>query len=887
MTVNQTGFRVDANINPFEQAMRRMVTAARDGQSGVGSAMGGLRQVTEGLRGAVMQLGAAYVGVQGAVNFVKTADQVVLLNARLKLVTGSIEAAGEAQKELYKVAQSLKVPYTELVSSFARIMPAVKELGGGVREATALSEILVSTARLSGATTQEAAASAQQFAQALGSGVLQGDELRSILENNQALGRALAQALGVSVGELRKLGSEGKLTADLVANALLGQIDNIKAQTQELPLTVGAAWIKVKNAFVLMIEEFERGTSVMASLGKMIEGLVPAMSRLTTEFSVGTKVFGGFWAALRGAGGMNPFKSVSDQVISLQKEVTSLEADLLRQQKAGSDTSGLQQALDMQRKRLEYAKEIRAIENNRLAAASAADPSNYGNEGGVRTGGTAPAPLKTLTGTGKPADKGKAAKEISQIPLYEAELAKRIETFEKAAQAEGTLRQFSRAEEAAYWKEVSTRAELSAEDKARAEKRWRDLERTLRNDAFTVEMTELEQRKQAAQNNLAQRIALAQQAHDKTVAMFGAESKEAAAAYAKVLDEKRRQAQQTLQLDDLMAQRRRDKALADVELDRMDAQHKVAMGQMTQQQLLVQQQQFEERMHAIRLQYLQQAQAAVDPERDPIRKAQIDAQIEQLELQHRQRLKGIKDQLTAQQAGPERNMFDGMQNAFSSAATDMLTRAQTLRQGLTSIYGSISSVFLQEIVSKPLAMLAARAIRESALYKMMANMAIMNQLKASGGVVAAKGGETMAVGGMNAAQAGSGTFAALAAIPVIGPALAAAAGPLMFATVMAMVSRGMGGGGSTTTTTTRIPSASGGFDIPRGLNPLTQLHEQEMVLPAHIANPLRDSLAQGGGAGQGGDAAPVVIHTTGGDFVHKRDLAKLLTTMRRDYRFQT
>jgi hypothetical protein len=180
-------------------------------------------------------------------------------------------------------------------------------------------------------------------------------------------------------------------------------------------------------------------------------------------------------------------------------------------------------------------------------------------------------------------------------------------------------------------------------------------------------------------------------------------------------------------------------------------------------------------------------------------------------------------------------------------------------------------------------MTAVRAIRESALYKMMAGAQVTAQGAASAAVVAAKTGETAAVVGANAAQAASGAAASQASVPWVGPALAMAAAAAMMSFVM-----GMGGkGGSTTTTTTRIPSASGGFDIPRGLNPLTQLHEQEMVLPAHIANPLRDSLAQGGGAGQGGDAAPVVIHTTGGDFVHKRDLAKLLTTMRRDYRFQT
>jgi hypothetical protein len=39
-----------------------------------------------------------------------------------------------------------------------------------------------------------------------------------------------------------------------------------------------------------------------------------------------------------------------------------------------------------------------------------------------------------------------------------------------------------------------------------------------------------------------------------------------------------------------------------------------------------------------------------------------------------------------------------------------------------------------------------------------------------------------------------------------------------------------------------VSSAEGGFDIPTGVNPLTQLHQEEMVLPARFANPLRDVL---------------------------------------------
>lgn len=91
-----------------------------------------------------------------------------------------------------------------------------------------------------------------------------------------------------------------------------------------------------------------------------------------------------------------------------------------------------------------------------------------------------------------------------------------------------------------------------------------------------------------------------------------------------------------------------------------------------------------------------------------------------------------------------------------------------------------------------------------------------------------------------AVQAAAASAAAQAAfsqagIPIIGPALAVGASAAVFGLVSAYLDR--------------IPSARGGFDIPAGINPLTQLHEREMVLPASIAEPLRAQLASGGGGG--------------------------------------
>jgi hypothetical protein len=90
-----------------------------------------------------------------------------------------------------------------------------------------------------------------------------------------------------------------------------------------------------------------------------------------------------------------------------------------------------------------------------------------------------------------------------------------------------------------------------------------------------------------------------------------------------------------------------------------------------------------------------------------------------------------------------------------------------------------------------------------------------------------------------AAAAAAAAFHAFADVPVVGPALGAAAAA---ATFVAVESFGA------------LASASGGYDIGDE-NPLVQAHAREMILPASIAEPLRGMIAGGGAGGAGGAGA--------------------------------
>lgn len=105
--------------------------------------------------------------------------QTVLRCSTLALLIcfGTAEEVKTIKGELYDAAQRLQVGYAEMSNAAARMLPSLQEMGKGTADAVKLSEILMTTAKLSGASTQEATSAAQQFSQAPGSGVLNGDEL--------------------------------------------------------------------------------------------------------------------------------------------------------------------------------------------------------------------------------------------------------------------------------------------------------------------------------------------------------------------------------------------------------------------------------------------------------------------------------------------------------------------------------------------------------------------------------------------------------------------------------------------------------------------------------------------------------------------------------------
>ena len=149
----------------------------------------------------------------------QTADAFTLIQNRLKLVTTGTEDLAHVTQQLLDISNRTRTAFQENADLYNRVAIATKGLGVEQKQLLQFTESLNQAVILSGASATEAAAGLIQLGQGLGSGALRGDELRSVLEQLPVVADVIAKELGVTRGELRKMGQDGAITADIILRA--------------------------------------------------------------------------------------------------------------------------------------------------------------------------------------------------------------------------------------------------------------------------------------------------------------------------------------------------------------------------------------------------------------------------------------------------------------------------------------------------------------------------------------------------------------------------------------------------------------------------------------------------------------------------------------------
>lgn len=232
---------------------RRLNAEQRKSARNVKEIGGGYTALAGYIRGAL-----AYVGVTATAGL---ADEWSGVEARIGLATDSIEDQQRALKSLYASAQASGQDYLATGDLFTSVSRNRKELGLGLDQSLQLTDTISKLLTIGGGSAGSQQAALTQLGQALGSGVLRGDELNSILEQAPRLAQAVADSFGVSVGQLRKLGQEGRLTSKELADGLLKLGKDIDAEFERMPKTFGRGATLIRNAWGRMIWQMNRASA--------------------------------------------------------------------------------------------------------------------------------------------------------------------------------------------------------------------------------------------------------------------------------------------------------------------------------------------------------------------------------------------------------------------------------------------------------------------------------------------------------------------------------------------------------------------------------------------------------------------------------------------------
>ena len=276
--------RLEAELRGLDETQDRTT----EGSNNLGGGINRLRGAFGGLQGL---LAAAGLGI-GVAEIIETADAFKTLEARIKLATG--EGAGfvtgfEGVKQIANETFSSIENTGEL---FARISQAAETLGLAQAETLSVTRTINEAIKLSGGSAASADAAITQLIQGLQSGVVRGEEFNSIMEQAPRLAKAMADGLGVTRGELRAMAADGKLTSEVVINAIRSQGEAIAGEFATLPTTVGNSLQVVKNQIFNFVGEIDGAlnqTSKLAEgisyIGDSLENLDPAVvSALTDTF---------------------------------------------------------------------------------------------------------------------------------------------------------------------------------------------------------------------------------------------------------------------------------------------------------------------------------------------------------------------------------------------------------------------------------------------------------------------------------------------------------------------------------------------------------------------------------------------------------------------------
>lgn len=295
----------------------REVKAATNDLNALGNAAGNTEQKTNslgrafgGLRGVLAGLGFGLL----ASELISMADTFTNMQSQIRLVTTSTAELAAVQTRLFEMSQNSRVSYEGTVDLYARLARSTKALGVSQESILTVTDSINKALLVSGTSSAQASGALMQLGQAFASGTLRGDELNSVMEGMPRVATMIAEGMGITVGELRKLGAQGKLTGAEVFNAIMKMKDSVEVEAAKMPMTFGQSMTVLRNS----LKQFVGNANETLGITKNLSAFIALLANNLDVLAVAAGAVGAAFVALKASMGVSFVVSYLRSIVALQ-----------------------------------------------------------------------------------------------------------------------------------------------------------------------------------------------------------------------------------------------------------------------------------------------------------------------------------------------------------------------------------------------------------------------------------------------------------------------------------------------------------------------------------------------------------------------------------------
>lgn len=326
---------VEQNIRDASAAQQQLNGQMRQGKDAAGGLAGKVKEIALGLAAAV-----------GLISIIALSDTVAQTTARLDLMNDGLQTTEQLQQLIFESAQRSRGAYQTTADAVSKLGMQAKDAFSSTAEIVAFAEQLNKTFVIAGTSTIGVESAMLQLTQAMAAGKLQGEELNAILDNAQPIVANIAKYLGVPVGHIKQMASDGLITSNIIKNAMFAAADETNRKFESMPKTFGQIWTAIKNQALKAFQPILQQLNAVANskgFEAIVNGIIGALVVLA---GIAEKVFNEvaymaglisdnwsfiepvIWAVVAAYLAYNAVSLITNGIIAAQSIITGIKATM-------------------------------------------------------------------------------------------------------------------------------------------------------------------------------------------------------------------------------------------------------------------------------------------------------------------------------------------------------------------------------------------------------------------------------------------------------------------------------------------------------------------------------------------------------------------------------